>query len=897
MAIPRSFSLAWLPSPVLWGFLRFRLGGAIGVLLAVMGGPVAAREKKMEARSGARSPTSLTVSKQALDRSGRFISGLQRVVVDSNASVQVAPEMFADGSAPIGIQLPTSLGGGYLFHQRFQRIGGASTRLYRAASWTGPLEPWGTLPLAVESVVPGWDRIYFLARGRAFALAPGGERVLPDEPFPPVPSVSELRFWGEESAAIRSPLLGWLVTRDRGRSFERGEPTPESAFRAPPANEPSPPRIFRSLAMGIRFAAPLRSDGASFAFFSEDERVEAELRASEIVFRRSPRADSLGECSGLGELVARWVCRSSSRKDENIRLVREKGGHLVSVAEARGVRDILATSDDALLVDGLCAEKTQPGYCLLSDRGARDISAGSARPLAFGLAGDRVVALFREDAPGAPGFRLVDLLTSRVRSARAPDTKALRALARGAVLGPLHFTDDFGFWVTRGEEFVGLTFGASGLHAGPIQSQLRRATFAGPRALLWGAVGFGKETLDGGMTWSDLSLSSGEEAGPLRGSAGLPRVGSSRIGTLLGDRVRLGWGAPPLQIVSDELKDIPLPPLGGGRYHFNCRSITQMPLRSEDEEARDDVRPSLRDASAMSVSVAGIGGEIVLSGAPGPRFGREGRVTMNYYSPFSVERKRSKLTRGLFSSRPDAEQALGLLDSTVSYATGFLRPAGTGGVVFVRTREDLRLFAFEQEEPFYPIDTSSEVPTSGLLGVVRRHGAFHLAFSRDSRLEIFRERASSLEPFASFPLEEPTARFVGMVEDERENLALAIDGDSGLFVLPLSDDGELEGQPLVFPHQGYRPPACEDDTGYLIARDLPVSPQMEGSEGVLSLLAVRALLRARANGLCLEALSARARGPLVGLTHPGAPSSGVAGSVPLSVFGASGQPLGTLRCE
>lgn len=882
------------------GFRRVGLGGtarltAGSALLSVLWAMVVSREVRSEEARDAGPQETLTISRQALEGSGRSIHGLERVLLDPNGALQVAGEVFPEGSKAEGVSLPPALGGGYLFYQRFQRIGGVSTRLYRASSWTGALEAWGTLPVAVDAAVPGWDRIYFTARGRAFALKPGAARALPLEPFPNVPTVSELRFWGAEEAAIRSPLVGWLLTRDKGRSFQKGEPPAgEIERKGKPEPQSEPSRLFPMLAEAVRFAAGTK--GRDFVLLTEEERVQGEVQGDAVVLRRTRRTDSLGSCSGEGELVLHWLCRSSTGAGGKTRLVREDQGRLVPLASAQGERATLAVSENSVLVSGLCSDPSKPGYCLLSERGARDLPLPRGTPLSFGLSGQEVVALFRDETSDDVSFRLVDLISHRARLARLSGTKPLGALARGTILTRLHFSDDFGFWATRGEEFVGFTFAEGGLRAGPIQAQLRRATFSGARALVWGAAGFGKETLDGGTTWSDLPLSAGEDDSrpPSRGE--LTRAGSSRIGTLLGDRVRLGWGAPPLRTAPEDLTEIPLPPLGGGRYHFTCRPVPRAPLRALEEPPSERAPLVGNEAMSLPLSVSGLGAQIVLSGTPGPRFGNESRVSIEYHDPFSIEPKRSKATRGLFGSRSEAEQALGLFDSTVSYATGFLRPPGTGGVVFVRTRDVLRLFAFEEGGPFYSLALPDGAPSAGLVGVARRHGSFYLAFSSDSRLEIFREQTGRLEPFASFPLEDPASRFVALIEDEQENLAVAIDGDTGLFVFPLSDQAELAWPPRVFPHQGYRPETCSEKTGFLIARDLPVSPQIEGPDGVLPVLSVRALLRAGDAGLCLEALSARARGPVV---EPGTRigASSAARSIPLSVFGSNGGPLGTLRCE
>ncbi len=816
--------------------------------------------------------------------------GRERVDLDDQGNLELSFDVFPEGSPAVGVELPETLGGGYLFHQRFQRAFGASTRLYRAATWTAPLEPWGTLPVAVERVVPGWDRLYILARGRSFSLVPGAEHALPQAPFPAVPTVTELRFWGEDMAALRAPLVGWLLTEDRGHSFRVVPSLPEPAQGAPSLSRRGRGRaMYDGLVSAVRSAAPTAE--GTFVFFEKREQRELVLSGTRVKIESQPRKDALGACSAEGELRGYWLCRSTNEDPPRTHWARFDKDRLVPALSVVGVRRTLATDETAVLLEGGCEKEDSLGSCLLSERGAEEVPRPQESPLAWGVGGGQVVGLYRDLSEREVKFRIVNLRSGQSVSGQLPDTKQMRALGRGSVHKRLHFTNGFGFWLTSGENFVGVMLTSSGISYGPIQSQLRRATFAGPRALIWGALGFGRETTDGGITWNDLLLPDSVTAEPEE-KAPLTRVGASRVGAVLGDRVRVGWGAPALTVAPEELKDIPLPPLGGGRHQFSCEVLPAAPLL-EDE---GPLRRGPKGSGILSLSMAGLDAEVELVGAAGPQFGRESRVSVRYHEPFTVSEKRSLATRGLFSSRAEAEESLGLIDASVSYATGYLRPSGSGGVIFLRSRDATRLFAFGQGEPVYEIDHSGRLPSSGLIGVARRGGAFYLAYAQSGRLILFRERGFAFESFASFPLEEIGNRYVGLAEDERENLALVIDGDTGLFVYPLSDHGELEGSSLFFEHQGKRAPTCEEESGYAFVRDFSLSPLIEGPGGALPLLAVRARFRASSRGLCLDALSARARSSLKDSSAK-LPRRAGAAPLPLTVFGSTGRPLGTLQCR
>src|SRR5690606_11411825 len=76
-------------------------------------------------------------------------------------------------------------------------------------------------------------------------------------------------------------------------------------------------------------------------------------------------------------------------------------------------------------------------------------------------------------------------------------------------------------------------------------------------------------------------------------------------------------------------------------------------------------------------------------------------------------------------------------------------------------------------------------------------------------------------------------RGVELVRTRAGDLGVAMDGDEGLFVFPVSDQGEL-GEPVVTDPTGARPPACPSEaSGFIVERELSVAPYVETSEGRL----------------------------------------------------------------
>src|SRR5262249_15930025 len=78
------------------------------------------------------------------------------------------------------------------------------------------------------------------------------------------------------------------------------------------------------------------------------------------------------------------------------------------------------------------------------------------------------------------------------------------------------------------------------------KASLPRTSVAGRYAFDWGAAGSGKETTDGGMSWSVVDLSSAPLEGSARTSAACGPVGASEGGTREGRPgtcLPVGWGS------------------------------------------------------------------------------------------------------------------------------------------------------------------------------------------------------------------------------------------------------------------------------------------------------------------------------------------------------------------
>src|SRR5690606_16544412 len=125
-------------------------------------------------------------------------------------------------------------------------------------------------------------------------------------PFPAVPTVSDLRLWGEDSAALRAPLVGWLVTQDRGRSFQAAASLPERAQRTPISSGAESARaMYDGLVSAVRKAAP--TSAGTLVFFDERQQRELTWTGTRVTLKSQARKDHLGACSAEGELRGLWL--------------------------------------------------------------------------------------------------------------------------------------------------------------------------------------------------------------------------------------------------------------------------------------------------------------------------------------------------------------------------------------------------------------------------------------------------------------------------------------------------------------------------------------------------------------------------------------------------------------
>lgn len=159
----------------------------------------------------------VTAETRDSDGGRRFIAQGLRVIQSPEGALAAADEFLPGSRVASTLALPARLGGGYLF---VLNANGQSL-FWRAASWTGALEPLARLDGEAERVVPGFDRLYVL-RGRGapwVALDVESGRALDLASLPPSPGYGAMAFADEWFGAAELPLRGVLATFDAGGSW------------------------------------------------------------------------------------------------------------------------------------------------------------------------------------------------------------------------------------------------------------------------------------------------------------------------------------------------------------------------------------------------------------------------------------------------------------------------------------------------------------------------------------------------------------------------------------------------------------------------------------------------------------------------------------------------------
>ncbi len=482
--------------------------------------------------------------------------------------------------------------------------------------------------------------------------------------------------------------------------------------------------------------------------------------------------------------------------------------------------------------------------------------------------------------------------TATIRSWKLPSDHAISDFLRQGTMLPRasRTREGLSFWTTHRERFVGVLLGDGDKPSfGPVQRPLRRAIFDGPRAMLWGAAGFAKQTTDGGQTFEEIALpyrSGDAELAIVDHARSAVVMGCSAVGCSLGRLLKLGWRVP--KTTEEQLpRSRPFLIPGASRLRFTCGSAMSSSHRRESDEATFpgfwDKRPPTLTGGDEGSSV-GFPGEVARLYAWGPADGawsRTGRAQVLFVDPWDVTKVRSSApTLQLFSSSLDAKTRLGLVDRSSGFRFLSMDPDGRAGVMLLRGASTTELIAFEEGKPLELFSGAHELGHRNLAGAVQAHSSFVAAFHQGSTFSLVHLSGGAVQPFADFNLGESGERGIQLVRSVHGDLGIAIEGDSGLFVYPVSPAGDL-GQPTIVPHGSVTATPCAPEArGFIVDRDLAVAPYIESSEGEsVAVSRVRAKMIVGYGRACIQGLRAQGRG----LTEISG-SAPASASIPLSIL-------------
>ncbi|GEM_PF-1390507 len=657
------------------------------------------------------------------------------------------------------------------------------------------------------------------------------------------------------------------------------------------------------LSSGVAYALHagglLRGEHGNYLLVSK--RASALLRNG----ARSVQDACWGVPGGAGNPV--FVCPGSNAE---IFTLQDKGKNvpepLRRVATLPGRRSVLAKGSGKVLFAGACASAAdKDSLCLLAGNRTRTLRVGD-RIEGFRKSEQRAVALGKDTAffvffqRESSTFSAYELplsgksLPDRLarRSWKLPESPTLADFLKHGLLLPQGAVveGEVSLWAVLGERFVGLVLGEGETPSwGAIQRPLSRALLNAQRAMVWGAAGFAKQSVNGGGLFEEVSwpYRSGDGAlAQVSSNVSQVQMGCSEVGCILGSLTRWGWeaqaGTP--RALPQSLKFLEAK---RSRFHFTCSEggvFTKPGIAKSSQEFAsfwEEKAPTLRAGEdGFSASFSGDFYRLYTWGPSLGRWTQKARSQVAFIDPWSPEHvRRSSVTAQLFPTSLNAQSTMGLLDRGSSFHQGAMDPGGAGGVLLLKTHDSAGLIAFFESQALERIVGAQEKGLRNLLSAVQARGRWYAAFQSGDLVSIFRLENGGLTLIGRFALG-GGGRNVQLVRTGSGDLGISMEGDAGLFVYPLSVQGAL-GSPLIVPFQSKRPRACVSEAvGFIVDRAMTISPYLENAQGeILRVNSLRARWIVGHGEPCIDALRGRSRTRV-----SSTPARAHENSIPLSVL-------------
>ncbi len=557
------------------------------------------------------------------DGSRRVLAFGLRVVEHPDGSLDVGDELLPAARGAKFLELPTRLGGGFLFWI----ISSSGTLIYRSRTWTAALEPLAQLDFEVERLVPGFDRLLILPRRdadyRALDLESG--QPVPPLGLPVAPVYGSMAFVDGWFGAVQVPLRGVLLSFDAGASWhplplpvtsfepagealslatangdyslsargelshvgERDEAKVSEAARAELA------RLIAARDVGPDHGADSLLEIATLSGFPDGHGsafvatagslFKIALENGRVLARREHAYVGAAECSGvrLGTGVG-FVCGQGQELTRVYRVA--EPFQLELVRELIGARVVSDSANGALVIHGGCgARGGAQEHCILPVSGTPyEVRTGSERERVVALADGRAAVLTPPSARSAGALTL----WKRGVAQRLPlavtrnEPRYKKLLEQGVWLDGMVEAKPsvLSGWIVGAGPFAGFEVALDGkLTLRRVQDNANHALFAGAHALVLGENGLGSETTDGGVEWQGVELPPEIDLKAAR-AVGL-RQGCSAVGCGFAGFTRVGYfdGRAARSLAAPATPPrVSFPGPGGSRWFLHCATTGEL---------------------------------------------------------------------------------------------------------------------------------------------------------------------------------------------------------------------------------------------------------------------------------------------------------------------------------
>jgi hypothetical protein len=529
----------------------------------------------------------------------RKLTGGVRLIARPDGTLLAGTDLLPGGPWS-EVEVPERLGGGMLF--------AAGSKIWRAASWLGPLRLVAVGSAPIEQVLVGLDRVYLrFGPGTLAALDPRDGSPMALGPLPAAPWLASVSAQDAWHATAVADLRGALVTEDAGSTW-RPAPRPaepEARARGPRIPDRQSARTESARLDGVHALSLAVTDGWPLAdgtaLVARDGALTRVRLADGFIVEEQANAFPMNPARchpfSLATPRDRGAFGYTCGEPHGATRIYVGSAHAPKLVEARRFaepRQVDAFGNGALAVRGPCEEvggaatQASSRWCAMAPNGqwSERIVQGVGAHLVILSDGQTVV--LRSPIDG-------DLTTARIARTEGsleiaqPISFSAMENDESLVLRTGVWMDGFeerrpgwiGGWVDLAGSVIGIEVSLGGqTRLGEYIRDARGPVVAGRWGLGWPPARHGFETTDGGMTW--------KKGIPLPDP--LPALTADRehvcgpVGCLMEGWVRIGWGT---EVPANVPEPVPLPrprSLSASPLRLACEPATPAPPAAESRD-------------------------------------------------------------------------------------------------------------------------------------------------------------------------------------------------------------------------------------------------------------------------------------------------------------------------